>query len=187
MSAARGCSLLIPPKRHDRSLRATAARHGHRSLVSRAQATARDVARRLWEYGTSADTPVHPYAHETDATGAVAMRLLNDLEVALSRWIGAEGYRALLLNAARQTLPAHPALNAVLTVDGFRPATPRNAAATTDALASGVVALLEVLMELLGRIIGDEMAVRLVDQAGAPHLSSEIARHREQRHPPRTQ
>jgi len=93
---------------------------------------------------------------------------LNDLEVALSRWIGSEGYRALLLNAGRLTLPAHPALSAVLTIDGFRPCTPREPSATTDSLASGVVALLEVLMELLGRIVGDEMAERLVDQAGAP-------------------
>ncbi len=96
------------------------------------------------------------------------MQLLNDVEVALSRWIGAEGYSALLLNAARLTLPAHPALGYVLTVGGFRTTPPHAAPRRSDALAIGVVALLEVLIELLGRIVGEEMAVRLIDQAGAP-------------------
>jgi hypothetical protein len=36
------------------------------------------------------------------------------------------------------------------------------------AVVDGLVALLAALIELLGRIIGDEMARRLVEQAGHP-------------------
>ncbi len=187
LAADRCGSLLIPHQRHDRSLRAKAARLGHRSLMSRTHATAHSVARRVWERATSAapQSTSRSTSRANDDAGTTAMRLLHDLEVALSRWIGAEGYRALLLNAARLTLPAHPALSAVVTVDGFRATTPHAATAPTDAIGSGVVALLEVLMKLLGRIVGDEMAVRLVDQAGAPRSSDDLARYREKRHPPR--
>ncbi|WP_411280970.1 hypothetical protein [Gemmatimonas sp.] len=137
--------------------------------MTRTNSTAGDVARRLWEQAARASTYANPYSnpHANDASGAAAMRLLSDLEVVLSRWIGSEGFRALLLNAARLTLPAHPVLSTVLTVDGVR-GVPHDAPAANDAIASGVVALLEVLMQLLGRIVGDEMAVRLIDQAGAP-------------------
>jgi len=156
--------------------------------VTRTTATAGLVARRLWVHATTADTEPPQYAQRpapadipadkpvassvSDWDGASALLLLNDLEVALSRWIGAEGYRALLLNAARLTLPAHPSLSAVLTVDGFRPATSRSGRPAPDALASGMVALLEVLMTLLGRIVGQEMAERLVDLTGAPTRST---------------
>jgi len=127
----------------------------------------------------------HRYAHENDAACSSAMRLLNDVELLLSRWIGSEGYRALLLNAARLTLPLHPSLSTVLTVDGFRPARPNDGPTTPDALASGVLALLVVLMDLLGRIVGEEMAERLVEQAGAPIRSIEPAPKHAQRHPGR--
>jgi len=113
------------------------------------------------------------------------MQLLNDVELLLSRWIGSEGYRALLLNAARLTLPLHPALSTVLTVPGCRPATPNDGPTTPDALASGVLALLVLLMELLGRIVGEEMAERLVEQAGAPSRSTEPTPTHAQRHPGR--
>jgi hypothetical protein len=35
-------------------------------------------------------------------------------------------------------------------------------------VAAGLVALVTALIELLGRIIGEEMAVRLVEQIGIP-------------------
>ena len=152
------------------------------SSVTRTHATAGNVARRLWTHAASAKAEAQPYAQAYDADGAAAVRLLHDVEVALSRWIGAEGYRALLLNAARETLPAHPALSTVLTIDGFRPATPQSGPSATDALGRGMVALLEVLMTLLGRIVGEELAERLVEQAGAPSRSIGPAPLRAQRH-----
>ncbi|WP_373059849.1 hypothetical protein [Gemmatimonas sp.] len=157
--------------------------------MTRTHSTADEVARRLLERATGAIHPVFafagPYGLADDAAGAATMRLLNDVEMLLSRWIGSEGYRALLLNAARLTLPLHPALSTVLTVDGFRPAAPNDGPTTPDALASGMVALLVTLMELLGRIVGEEMAERLVEQAGAPSPSIEPAPKHAQRHLPR--
>lgn len=37
-------------------------------------------------------------------------------------------------------------------------------------IADGMIAMVTALIELLGRIIGDEMAIRLVDQIGAPGM-----------------
>lgn len=114
------------------------------------------------------ETHVNASANAISTAGAAATRLLHDLEVALSRWIGREGYSALLVNAARLTLPEHPVLETVLKTGGPGAATPSHDDAESDTLARGMTALLEILIELLGRIIGEEMAARLVDQAGAP-------------------
>jgi len=37
-------------------------------------------------------------------------------------------------------------------------------------IADGMIAMVTALIELLGRIIGEEMSIRLVDQIGAPGI-----------------
>ena len=50
-------------------------------------------------------------------------------------------------------------------------------------VAAGMVALVAALIELLGRIIGEEMAVRLVEQTGIPSprgvVNAEMERQRD--------
>jgi hypothetical protein len=132
------------------------------------------AARRLWERAVAS------LAEGADAYAATD-RVLADLEHGLHRWIGAEGYAALLQRAVALTLPAHPALVRIEDL-GLR-SPPRQAATVTDdEIRAGVVALLVALMELLGRIIGVEMAMRLVEQLGRPSprgivsTESEVAR-----------
>ena len=70
--------------------------------------------------------------------------------------------RALALARAE-----HPVLGESSCLGGDEPATTAAARAHGAAeVAAGMVALVAALIELLGRIIGDEMAVRLVEQIG---------------------
>lgn len=147
--------------------------------MTRTRATPDHVARRLWEQAvrtsTLANANASALASELEETAAV--RLLGDLEHGLSRWIGSEGYRVLLFDAARLTLPRYPALRSVLTVDGFRAATVSHARVATPAFAEGMVSLLVHFTERLGLIVGEEMALRLVDHAGAPPLGLRLEPH----------
>jgi hypothetical protein len=127
-----------------------------RSLV------AADVACELWsrvaaDGGTPGDV------------GQAAERLCAALRAGLGRWIGADGYLSLLDRALALARPAHPALEGL-------PCLGENGTALADAVrthgaeavADGMEALVASLIELLGRIVGTEMAVRLVEQVGVP-------------------
>lgn len=157
--------------------------HGRRSSDPRAvmahgehadDGPAHAAARRLWDRAVAASAP------DGDAFAATD-RVLADLEQGLRRWVGAEGYAALLQRATALTLPAHPALARIDDL-GLNPVPRLDTPVTDDAIRGGVVALLVALMELLGRIIGFEMAMRLVEQLGKPSprgvvsTESEVAR-----------
>lgn len=120
---------------------------------------AHEAALRLWQRAVAAAPSGDVYA-ATD-------RVLADLEQGLRRWVGAEGYAALLQRATSMTLPTHPALTRIEDL-GLSPLPGDHAAVTEEDIHVGVVALLAALMELLGRIIGFEMAMRLVEQLGQP-------------------
>ncbi len=131
-------------------------------------------ARRLWERAAAVSA-------ERGDVFATTDRVLADLEHGLHRWIGAEGYAALLQRATALTLPAHPSLARIEDL-GLRAPPRQETAVTDDEIRAGVVALLVALMDLLGRIIGVEMAMRLVEQFGRPSprgivsTESEVAR-----------
>jgi len=123
---------------------------------------AAESARRLWSGACCAgETP--------EAIAAAAERLGTQLRRGLGRWIGTDGYYTLLERAAAATREAHPTLNPV---SYFRDGAPVTLAAVQahgpKAVVDGLVALLAALIELLGRIIGDDLARRLVEQAGSP-------------------
>jgi hypothetical protein len=125
-------------------------------------AAATDAARRLWARAAGDSSAPEEVA-------AAAERICFQLRVGLRRWIGAEGYRALLDRALGQVRAEHPALGGLSCLGGDEPVT--TAAVRTDGageVAAGLVALVTALIELLGRIIGEEMAVRLVEQIGIP-------------------
>lgn len=117
-----------------------------------------DVARRLWAHGAGRGT-------SPEDAGAAAQRVCDDLRTGLSRWVGAEGYRALLDRALQLSAAEHPVLGSFSCHDGDALAAAAAARAHGAAeLGAGVVALVATLTDLLGRIIGEEMAVQLVER-----------------------
>lgn len=119
-----------------------------------------DVARRLWERSVGSQ------GRDLDIDAATD-RVLTDLERALRRWVGAEGYAALLNRAVAITLPHHPALAHIEDLS-VSTVTPGGLTATAEQVSAAVIALLATVLDLLGRIVGNEMAMRLVDQMGQP-------------------
>ena len=123
---------------------------------------ATDAARDLWtRAGGKASTPAE--------VAAAAELMCTYLRVGLGRWIGAPGYEALLGRALGLARVEHPALGSLGCLGGEEPLTVAAVRAYgAGAVGAGLVALVAALIELLGRIIGDEMAVRLVEQTGIP-------------------
>jgi hypothetical protein len=124
--------------------------------------TATDVARRLWTRAIGEAGGPAEIAAASDRMGA-------QLRAGLGRWIGTDGYRALLDRAVVLARVKHPALADISGLGGDESAT--EAAVRThgaDKTAAGLVAIVAALIELLGRIIGEEMSVRLVEQIGLP-------------------
>jgi hypothetical protein len=127
----------------------------HRSVA------ATEAARRLW-----ARDAVDVRAPE-EVTAAV-QHVCAQLRAGLARWIGSEGYRALIRRTLEQERAAHPVLSN-LSCDG---GDEHEIAAAVGAhgaaeLTAGIVALVATLTDLLGRIVGEEMALQLVEQTGA--------------------
>lgn len=120
-----------------------------------------EVARSLWGGGAG------DVSAPEEAT-VVAQRLCVQLRVGLSRWVGFEGYRALLDRALEQVRSEHPVLSH-LSCDGSDEEEIAAAVRAQGAaeVAAGIMALVATLIDLLGRIIGEEIAVGLVKQAVA--------------------
>ena len=123
-------------------------------------AAATKAARLLWERVAS-DT------ESPEEVAAAVERTCIQLRAGLGRWIGAMGYRALLDRALVLVRAEHPALGS-LSCHGGDEQMIAAAVRTHGAaeVAAGMVALVAGLVELLGRIIGEEMALRLVEQTG---------------------
>ena len=116
-------------------------------------------------------------ASDSEAIVAAADHVLRRLQTDLTRWFGSEGFQALLLRALDRARPGHPALAQVILrfddgspgqhgLDGLfnnvRPCSPKE---TRDAF----VAVIASVIALLGRLVGDDVAIRLVTQ-GWPEL-----------------
>ena len=99
---------------------------------------------------------------------AAADRICVQLQAGLVRWVGKEGYRALLHRVLELARVEHPALSRVSCngSDEQEIAAAVRAHGTAEVTA-GMVALVATLIDLLGRIVGEEMAVELVNQAVA--------------------
>jgi len=87
----------------------------------------------------------------------------------LSRWVGSDGCHALFTRALAEARAEHPALQQIRLrarsdpyVDGVAETIiARGEPATADALE----AMLVRLVELLGRLIGDDMATKLIERS----------------------
>ena len=106
-------------------------------------------------------------ASETQEVAKAAELMYTRLRLGLGRWIGVMGYRALLDRALGPARAEHPALAGLSCHGGEEPEVAAAVRAHGAAeVAAGMRAVVAVLIDLLGRIIGEEMALRLVEQTG---------------------
>lgn len=87
----------------------------------------------------------------------------------LTRSIGPAGSRALLTRAVAHSRAEHPLLNDIRVGVQSEPALDGVLAVVqtrgAPAVAAALEAVLETLLDLLGRLIGDDMVARLVEQS----------------------
>jgi hypothetical protein len=130
--------------------------------MTQRSAAATDAARRLWARAAGAGSGPEEVA-------ADVARVCSHLRVGLGRWIGSEGYQVLLDRALGLARVEHPALTGLACLGGDEPVTTAAVRANgAGKVTAGLVALVAALIDLLGRMIGEEMAVRLVEQIGIP-------------------
>lgn len=117
------------------------------------------AAHRIWaESADGADT--------TEKTLATAERVWADLAAGLARWIGRVGYHSLVHRALEHARPAHPCLADLRLEEGrMRGLTTAASGHAAADVASGMIALIAMVVHVLGRITGEDMAIRLVEQA----------------------
>ena len=123
--------------------------------------TSKELARQLVATGTLAQSTLDP--------ARASVRICEQLYRGLSRWIGAEGSHALFARALTRAQANHAALRSVRlqkTVDscleGIEESAQVHGATQTVA---GLESFLENLIELLGRLIGDDVAAKLIDHS----------------------
>ena len=121
----------------------------------------RQLAERLIARNRSESDPA-------SSVSSVAALAAEDLFVALSRWVGADGCHALFTRAQTDELVAHPSLSSLQLRPRTQPhldgvsatAIKYGEAETALAIQAAVVATIE----LLGRLIGAEMAANLIER-----------------------
>ncbi len=115
-----------------------------------------------------------------DTTGA-ADRVCCRVSEELARWMGNDGCRALFARAlaTAQTAGGHPVLEmvrisagSVYCLDGLTDGALRHGAAAAN---DGAAAVLSALIELLGRLIGDDMALGLLAHSALAPPAARVA------------
>ena len=130
--------------------------------MTQSSASATEAAHRLWT--RYASDPA-----SAEKLGAASERLFSELETQLARWVGAEGFRVLRGRALNLAQAGHPALGKLSDSEwGMRAVVSAVQAHGARQVAAGIISVIATLIDLLGRIIGEELAVRLVEQTGAP-------------------
>ena len=133
-----------------------------RKTASARQPFAREIARRLIGSG-------RPEREDGETAARAAAAACNNLYRALSRWVGSDGCHALFARALADARIEYPALTQVQLrarsepyIDSVTETTIAHGdAATAEALES----LLVRLVELLGRLIGNDMAMKLIERS----------------------
>ena len=121
-----------------------------------------ELTRRLLaQWSGPDDGPQAAAAAGRDACDAVSAEF--------SRWVGSRGYEALIFRAMAEVRPTHPALEEIRFSPPARPALvgmedsiERFGAAAT---AKAFTALLESILALCVRLIGDDIVTTLVEKA----------------------
>jgi hypothetical protein len=152
MSAASPARVFMTPANRDKD------------TSSRIEPPARQMARRLIESHRSKRTEGHTAAR-------AAATACDQLYGELSRWVGPDGCHALFTRALVQARIDHPALGQIqlhARSDPYVDGVAETIMAYGDpATAAGLEAMLVHLIELLGRLIGDDMATKLIERSVA--------------------
>jgi hypothetical protein len=123
---------------------------------------ARRLARRLIEARRSGQS-------ESESPARTAAAAADGLYRELARWVGLDGCYALFSRALSQARTDFPALAQVEIRARSQPhfeAVPETIMARGDpATAEALEFMLERLVELLGRLIGDDMATKLIERS----------------------
>jgi len=113
---------------------------------------------------------------------AIAATVLQRISANLCRFIGSDGCHALLMRSLARARATHPAVNNIRIIaqphpslDGVPESIQRHGATET---AAALESTLTALIELLGRLIGDELAMRLLEQNPADVASPDRPRQR---------
>jgi hypothetical protein len=133
-----------------------------KSGLSPEDARGRQIARRLIDRR-------EPEGRAADSRARAAAVACEDLYRDLARWVGRDGCHALFTRALAQARTEHPELEEVRLrplsqpyVEGVAETIMSHGdAATAEALES----MLVHLVELLGRLIGDDMATNLIERS----------------------
>jgi hypothetical protein len=133
-----------------------------KNSVSRDQSAEQQIARRLIEGHRSERAEGHTSAR---AAAAACDQLYREL----SRWVGPDGCHALFTRALAQARTEYPALGQIQLrarsepyIDGVAETIMAHG---DPATAEGLEAMLVHLIELLGRLIGDDMAMKLIERS----------------------
>jgi hypothetical protein len=133
-----------------------------KNSVSRDQSAEQQIARRLIEGHRSERAEGHTSAR---AAAAACDQLYREL----SRWVGPDGCHALFTRALAQARIEYPALGQIQLrarsepyIDGVAETIMAHGDTAT---AEGLEAMLVHLIELLGRLIGDDMAMKLIERS----------------------
>lgn len=123
---------------------------------------AQRITRRLIDAGRAE-------AGEADSEARAAAAACNHLYRGLSRWVGPDGCHALFARALAEARADHPALLEIHLrarsepyVDGVAETIIAHGEAAS---AQGLESMLVHLVALLGRLVGDEMAKKLIEQS----------------------
>jgi hypothetical protein len=149
---------------------------GAKDTPSETNSAARGIAHRLIVSsrpdGQSGDSPARTAAAACD-------RLYREL----SRWVGRDGCHALFTRALAQARMEHPALRTIqlhARAEPYIDGVAETIIAQGDpATAEALEAMLVSLVELLGRLIGDDMAMKLIGRSlAAPEGRGPISKSR---------
>jgi len=123
---------------------------------------ARNIAHRLIASSRSE-------GHGGDSPARAAAAACDRLYRELSRWVGRDGCHALFTRALAQARTDHPALAKIqlrARAEPYIDGVPETIIAQGDpATAEALDAMLVSLVELLGRLIGDDMAMKLIERS----------------------
>lgn len=126
------------------------------------QPPTRDIARRLIDRNSD---------NRSGGTALAAAAACDDLYRELSRWVGPDGCHALFVRAYAQARTDHPALEQIqlrASAEPYLDGVTESIKAHGDAATAGAVeSMLVALLEVLARLIGADMVMRLV-QGSAP-------------------
>ena len=110
-----------------------------------------------------------PHTKRADTAARVAAAACDNLYRELSRWVGPDGCHALFARALAETRPQYPALEKIQ----LRPRSEPYIEGIADSImargdpetAEALESMLIRLVELLGRLIGDDMAMKLIERS----------------------